>query len=293
MTRKITSTSVVLVGLVAMTNLCVFANPMDDAFLKAYRARPQHKALGAYANGIHLMNQDRLPEAVKQLEEAVKLDPTCYGAMSALGYIWSDMEKFDKALVVQNKAVELAPKNEPGVYFRRMFTHLALYKNEAALKDMDRVLELEPQRYNVLQLRAKTHIALKQPDLALKDFELAMKVCPHPEEIMYKRAELLTKLKKYDKALADYTYLVKHFPKDLDAYTGLAEVYRLTGKFQLAINELNKALKLEPENPGYCFSTRAFCYEKLGKTDLAKKDMAEAKKYGITKPGRASEFLTI
>lgn len=273
--------------------LVALANPTDDKWLQEYRSRPSHKALGAYSNGVRLMNQERFPEAIKELEQAVKIDPTCYGALSALGYIYGFIEKFDKSLEYQTKAVQVAPKNDAAVYYRRAFTLLALFKHDQALKDMDRVVALEPKRYDVLRLRAKTHLALKRPDLALKDYDSAIKIEPQPEETIYKRAELLTSLGKYDKALADYQFLAKHFPKDVDAFTGLAEVHRLTGKFQLAIDELTKALSLQPENPGYCYSTRAFCYEKLGKTELANKDKAEAKKYGITKPGRATEFSNL
>ncbi len=280
------------VAISLLSILPVAANPMDEEYLAAYRARPEHKALGAYSNGIHLMNQERFPEAIKQLEKAVSIDPTCYGALSALGYIYADKEEFQKALVYQDQAVKAAPKNDPGVYFRRSFTLLALFKYDQALKDIDRVLELEPNRTNFYEMRSKVHLAQKKPELALKDFDMAIKADPSSGETMYKRAALATSLGKYDKALQDFRYLAKRFPQDVDAYTGLAEVHRLTGKYQQAIDELNQALKLGPENPGFCLRTRAFCYEKLGKQDLAKKDIAEAKKHGIEKPGRASEFVS-
>ena len=52
------------------------------------------------------------------------------------------------------------------------------------------------------------------------------------------------------------------------------------GEYDLAVEDLSKAIEINPGH-GKAYFNRASVYEKLGKSDLAEKDLKKAKEAGL------------
>ena len=115
---------------------------------------------------------------------------------------------------------------------------------------------------------------------AIEDFSF---VCKHPNFDHYGdtvgyRANAYMQIKDYPHALADYTTLIKLSPGDDNLRRQRAVVYELMGNFPKAVEDYTAAIELAQTESAPSYAARARCYEKLGKKDLAQRDLAKSKK---------------
>ncbi len=103
-------------------------------------------------------------QAINLINEAIKLSPKWSKAYNGRGAIYSELEKYDLALLDLNKSIELEPNEK--AFFNRGLVYENLLNTDAALKDFAKAVELNP---NLAQ--AFYNIALLQ--FGLKDFNAA------------------------------------------------------------------------------------------------------------------------
>ena len=85
----------------------------------------------SYRRGFALLQEDHLDEAIEQLDEALKRDPTMSLAYNARGYAHYRQKQYGDALADFNNA-----------YFNRSYAHRALGETAAADADAAKAREL-------------------------------------------------------------------------------------------------------------------------------------------------------
>jgi len=181
---------------------------------------------------------------------------------------------------------------------------------EEAMYNYTRAIELLPISLPVRISRANFHLNLKQYDKAVEDYTAAIKLSPDNTEALNHRAFAYYQSRSYDKAMQDYKTILDRHPADYNAALGVALVLQKTYKvseairrmeflitehpdkaelyavrssmfndinnLDLALVDINQAVKLEPQNPAHLIQ-RADIYDKQGKTQLAKRDRTKAR----------------
>lgn len=109
---------------------------------------------------------------------------------------------------------------------------------------------------------------------AISAFDNALRISPDNSEIHLLRATALMHLKKYDLAKDDIDQAMSRNP-DSRAYFGRASFYFAMSEYERAIEDLNSVLRLDP-NQWQGYRLRAMCYEKLGRTEEQRSDIAKA-----------------
>ena len=82
--------------------------------------------------------------AIKFFQKVIELDPQRSGAYFAQGISYGQLEQYDKALPLIDKAIEMAPENGLYIYGRGRVHLLAGYK-QMALADFKKAAELDDE----------------------------------------------------------------------------------------------------------------------------------------------------
>ena len=122
------------------------------AFSKLIELAPDHA--DAFKNrGVSYMKQGKFDLAIKDFETAIKLFPELKGLYSNFGVAWYHKKEYAKAIKNYNLELEMAPENHLA-YFNRALCLAALDKNNQALEDLEKTLNLKPNFYWALCYKA-------------------------------------------------------------------------------------------------------------------------------------------
>tara|TARA_B100000686_G_C16681469_1_gene912205 strand:+ start:465 stop:1022 length:558 start_codon:yes stop_codon:yes gene_type:complete len=153
-------------------------------------------ALGLIAQTVMADQSDpRLSELFQQLHDVDSVEDSI-PIQNMIWEIWTQsdsdtvdllMEKglgalqqrnFDIALTMFNSIVEIKPDFAEG-WNKRATLYYLMGRHEESLKDIDRVIQLEPRHFGALSGAGLVNMALKRPEDALKAFKRALDANPH------------------------------------------------------------------------------------------------------------------
>ena len=193
----------------------------------------------------------------------------------ALGIIMSDPE--DQAAFLENvqKALQSEPNN--GVAWAYVATIYRMQgKPEQALEAATKaitLLQAKPaRRAMVYSLRSDIYTDLEDAVKALMDLHSAIKDAPDILDLYLKRGNLYATMGQYDLAEVDLRKIASLDTENSTGYVGLAMIAELQERYEDAIQNLNEAIKVAPDE-GYLYYLRAGINIKLEHYDEAMDDI--------------------
>ncbi len=174
-------------------------------------------------------------EAIEDLNEVIKLDPTD-----------------TKALSMRAEYV-----SEGG-------------KNDIAIKDFSEAIRQNPADWSRYQQRGNAYLKLGKTKEAMQDFSEIIKRNPKDPGSYLIRALALEKNGDHKGALADYTQVIKLTPNDDDAFLARGICLKSLKRYGEALNDFNQAEKLNPENKEMVMEEKAKLYVETGEEALAR-----------------------
>ncbi len=263
-----------------------------------------------YEEGIKLKKQQKISEALVQLNAALKLKPNYTDALYASAWCYNDIHQYDSAITNLNK-VALVWSLSAEVFFERGYSYEMKEKYSEALDDYFKARELNPDYTNINKSIGNVYYFDKKYSNAILYYEKHEQVSTAATLnsdylYWYRRGYTYNVEKKYEKAIeslnkslklkSDYlsSYLELGFayfklnnsneaiaqyqkaidinPKDHVAYNGMGNVYRDNIKdCNKAIEWYSKTLKLKSDNRNANYSI-GYCLNSNG-------NYAEAKSY--------------
>ncbi len=123
--------------------------------------------------GTHFFQTREYENALRDFDEAIRLDPKSAKAYYGRGCVWARGEQNAKALADLSQAVKLDPK-DVSAYVDRGLVRMILGEWELALADWDVALKLDPKQVSALTYRATVRAGSADPTFrdaakALKD----------------------------------------------------------------------------------------------------------------------------
>ena len=192
-----------------------------------------------------------------------------------LGIIMSDPE--DQAAFLENvqKALQSEPNN--GVAWAYVATIYRMQgKPEQALEAATKaitLLQAKPaRRAMVYSLRSDIYTDLEDAVKALMDLHSAIKDAPDILDLYLKRGNLYATMGQYDLAEVDMRKIASLDTENPTGYVGLAMIAELQERYEDAIQNLNEAIKVAPDE-GYLYYLRAGINIKLEHYDEAMDDI--------------------
>ena len=252
----------------------------------------------------HEYGHDYADDAIADYTKAIELDPTnakyylsranTYGTLAFSHYAWGrvpeQVDCYNKAIADYTKAIELNP-DAGGAYFGRGdiyalgidYTGVIADYNRA-IADYTKVIELGRLSSSVYWSRAIAYAKLGNTEKALTNYEKALELSEYAstKEYILIDIEKLKEQEQQDTAILEYKKATELNPQSAKAYALLAHahftngiLYSVSGAYQLAIANYNRAIELNPIKAAYYYG-RGWAYSELCEHDLAIADYTES-----------------
>ena len=151
--------------------------------------------------------------------------------------------------------------------------HLKTRNKNAALKDINKALKLEPTILRGLMNRANIYEIDNRLDLALKDLNKALELEPDHVEALRIRSVIHGKMNQPELSIIDLDKAITLSPKRADLYNNRGIANSIIGNTDAAVNDFSEAIAL---NQYYLdpFVNRANLFITLNQPKEAQKDLA-------------------
>jgi tetratricopeptide (TPR) repeat protein len=228
--------------------------------------------------GTAFMINDASEQAIKDLDEAIRLNPNSAEAFYVRGDVYFKKGSYDRAMADYDGASWLDP-DHIGAYLGRSDVHRKLgverFGDHAFLAGkMNEAFGHINRRVMLLWHPHKYREWLERTILPLDE---AIWLNPNVAEAYFKRASAFRELddRQYDRALADYDQAIRLDPKHLEAYNGRGFLHRMKGQYDRAIADIDEVLRVQPWN-ATALSNRGIAYRMKHDYDRAIADFTEA-----------------
>ncbi|MDE0158754.1 MAG: tetratricopeptide repeat protein [Candidatus Dadabacteria bacterium] len=131
-------------------------------------------------SGLKHQVKKNIEKAMKDYDEAIKLDPRCTEAYNNRGSAKSHLGKHEEAIKDYDQAIKLDPQDGM-TYYNRGKAKSSLGKHEEAIKDYDQALESGPKAAVAYYSRGMAKAELGRHKEAQKDFSEARRLDPDGE----------------------------------------------------------------------------------------------------------------
>jgi tetratricopeptide (TPR) repeat protein len=185
--------------------------PTNDADLLTKADRDFQAALAAgakahepaVARAIVHQRHSRAEQMAAELEQVLKADPTHAWARVSLAMAHLNLRRYKEAEQGAAKALTL-PDAGPDAYYVRAAARLMQRQVDAAIPDVNRYVEANPNNQTGYLLRAEVHLMAERPADAWKDADTAVRLLgPGSKDGLLLRARAAVQLGKFAEADAD------------------------------------------------------------------------------------------
>jgi serine/threonine protein kinase/Tfp pilus assembly protein PilF len=222
------------------------ASDFDKEVGKITTSSPE--AYRYYKEGRKYHHKIEYEKSIESMEKAIAIDPEFAMAFRSLGVSNNNLGKYKEGEKYIQKAMELSDRltereklNIQGYFFGQSdFTY------DKAIEAYNNLLKLYPEDTIVSHNLALIYDNLEEWDKAIEHFETSRKA---NTDFILTYTNLATSYMRkgmYNKAKEVYEDCIRDFPDDPRGHGNLAHLYANQGKYDLALNEMDKAIAINP-----------------------------------------------
>jgi tetratricopeptide (TPR) repeat protein len=249
-----------------------------DADARLIRATPPTLALDHVLLGQAALDAREKEVAIREFEEALRLEPTHYWSMIKLGQAFNELGEgpadFAAAVAVYIGCIMKRPDYAPAYRYRAR-AHSYLKQYEKSVQDYTKATALDPTDVQSWNGRGAAYIGLQQHEKALAELNKAIELDPKLAAAWNNRAVAYNYLHQYDKALADLNKATELDPKEVVAWSNRGAAYNNLRQYDKALADFNKAIELDPRT-ATAWNNRGSNYNGLHQYDKAIVDSTKA-----------------
>lgn len=190
------------------------------------------------------------------------------------GIGYADQEDYERAIRDYNQAIRLDP-TLASAYNNRAYVHWKKKDYSRALLDYDQAIRLDEKFALAYNGRGNVYAAKNNYDRAILDYNQAIRLDSNNAVAYHNRGIAYRKKGDYDRAIQDYNEAIRLNPKDPLVYNDRGITYRNKGDYDRAIQNYNEAIRLEP-NDDLAYYNRAHQHFYKGQFSAAALDFAKS-----------------
>ncbi len=212
-------------------------------------------------------------QALKELGEAIKLDPKCGESYFHRASLLADAGQAQAALIDFTKAIELLPNDAKLRHTRGYFlmTHKQI---DAAIADFTKTIELNAKHSQAFNNRGLAWLTKGDKTKANADFDQALTIDPKYVEALINRGFTAFQSGKLKAALADYDRALKINPDNVNALNNRGLAHFGSEDYERAAADFSQAIARDRYN-AKLYLERRTCLQKLGREEEAQADAAK------------------
>jgi eukaryotic-like serine/threonine-protein kinase len=175
---------------------------------------------------LHL--QEKFDDALAAYQAALKADPTRVEVFRFEGEMFLAKSDYRAAATAFDAFLEKGGPPTTAVYRERGLARMKLSLHTEAVDDFGRALDGKPTQDNRAALyvnRGREYLILKLLDAAMRDFEDALRLDPHCADAYLGRALVQIKRENAEEAVADADMAVQSAAKNPHLWLGAARIY--------------------------------------------------------------------
>lgn len=248
MPRKngIVLSALVLLGTLVFSCSLFARSPRADAKNKKTLPRAEQASL-FYLEGIksNVLEGDSA-RAKAWFKKVLEIDSTHSPSLYELASLTA-LDQPEEALQYSLKANAIDTTN---TWYKMQLGRLliATQRYDSALTLYDQLIRMNPNDPDNYRLKALLYDQLGQPEKALEVLETAENRFGIIELLASHKLQLLLNTQQFDRAMAEARMLVETFPYNEDNYVVLAELYAMMNMNNLAQENYDKALSINPNS---------------------------------------------
>jgi tetratricopeptide (TPR) repeat protein len=217
-----------------------------------------------------------------------------FGAILNIPYAFSDrngyaLKYYQQQIARANRQLQKNPQ-DASAYLKRGIGYYGLREYSVALKDVDRVISLDPNNYDAYQIRsrirqlmgdasgAKTdeqHSRQLMWTVQVKQFDRIIEQQPNDAPAYIQRANAKRMLNDKQGATSDYNMALKLTPNSTEALLGRADLEMKANNYKQALLDVNRTLELDNKN-AHAYALRSSLYKRTGDFKRAEIDRNKA-----------------
>ena len=187
-----------------------------SSILEAAKEPTDRLAVAAYSRALAYARQNKIDKRDVDLRAAMRFDPKFAKPYAYLGFWTLSQGRGDEAIKQFNQAIKLNP-SVSNVFYGRGLAHDGKKDFAAAVKDFDEAIRLDPKNAEAIMWRGATYISLNQIDRGITDYDDAIKVDPDYAQAYYKRGLAYAGQHKLVRAVADLDLAIRLDPTHAEA----------------------------------------------------------------------------
>lgn len=202
-----------------------------------------------------LLGLNDYKEALKNIDEVIKLNGKNHIALFIKGNILFWLEKYDEAIEMYNKAIELNT-DLIEAYRNKSKTYSAMKEYSKAVVSLEQALENKPDAQQLLVDIGNTYLIMEKYDEAIKYYDQFLDIEPKSKATLNYKLVALFKQERYEDTLACVERILELDPNDKEALerktliTNLLSKQKDIDKHQGTTEQINKKAKpLRQSNP--------------------------------------------
>jgi tetratricopeptide (TPR) repeat protein len=212
--------------------------------------------------------------------------------LASQGEFYAKHRRYDEALQCFQQGIKADPKFAKNYWLAARMLE-GVDRHQESIDLLSKGLAVCPPDGHMFYFRCNAYYAVGSRDKARADIQRAIEIDAHDPYYVMKRADLELDAHDNESALKDYNKTIDVIKADSSADKAtkrdlagthamveifIANIYRNTGKFQLAVDHYTTALNMPAlvTHREHTLTDRASCYDKLGKHDLAAADRKAA-----------------
>ena len=199
-----------------------------------------------YNRGIALFNLARNKEAIASFDQALQIKPDLPDAWINRGNALFNLARYEEAISAYDKALQIQPDKHE-VWHNRGIALFNLARNEEAISAYDKALQIQSDKHEAWHNRGIALFNLGRYEGAIASFDQALQIKPNLQEAWNNRGDALGDLGRYKEAIDSYDKSLAINPNAANTYYNKAFAYSLQNMIELALENLQRAIQLDPE----------------------------------------------
>ena len=181
--------------------------------------------------------------------DVISKNPLSWAAYNYRGFAYLENGQYE--LAYHDFETTLKIKNDFGpAYTNRGIANMHLGKNKSALDDFQKAISINSEDDTAYYYVGSLHSNQGEYEAAIKNYTQGLEinsmiVNPHNTLLLYiARAKVYAKIKRFDLAVDDFNKAIQTNPYDAQGFLGRGYVYQKTGNYEAALKDMLKAQSL-------------------------------------------------